>query len=77
MAFSIFKATLLLGFIAVVVGKPSIRANQECSECKDGVPVGPPVDVIVTPPPADDCAEGIVYVPAPLPPITPAPPPPC
>lgn len=52
-------------------------SNVECSECQPGVPYVP-VDVIVTPPPeTDDCADGIIDVSRPLPPITPAPPPPC
>lgn len=68
--------TLLLTIIALSFANV-IRPQNECAECVYGVP-HVPVDVIVTPPPVDiECAEGIIDVSRPLPPVTPAPPPPC
>lgn len=72
--------TLLLAVITVSFARTVIQPNNnilECEECKLGVPYVP-VEVIVTPPPEnDDCVEGKLDVSAELPPITPAPPPPC
>lgn len=68
--------TLLLALITLSLANPVVRPNNDCEECKGGVPYVP-IDYTVTPPPADDCAEGIIDVSVPLPPGTPAPPPPC
>lgn len=75
--FRFLAVTLLLALITLSFANTIVRPNAECTECKNGVP-DVPVDIIVTPPPtSDDCAEGRIDVGAPLPPITPAPPPPC
>lgn len=68
--------TLLLALITLSLANPIIRPKAECSECQDGLP-DVPVDFTVTPSPSDDCADGIIDVSRPLPPVTPAPPPPC
>lgn len=68
--------TLLLTIIGLTLANTIIRPNTECSECKNGE-IYVPVEVTVTPSPPDDCAEGIIDVSVPLPPGTPAPPPPC
>lgn len=66
-----------MALITLSFANTIVRPKADCEECKDGVPYVPPVDVTVTPSPADDCAEGIIDVSGPVPIVTPAPPPPC
>lgn len=72
---TLLLALITLSFARTIIIEPS-NSVLECEECKTGVPYVP-VDVIVTPAPDDDCVSGNLDVSVPLPPITPAPPPPC
>lgn len=61
----------------MTIARTLIRNEEECGDCIPGVPDVPPDEVIVTPPPTDDCADGDLDVTVTLDPEHTTPAPPC